>query len=223
MRKLLIMPMVMAACSTTPPEAPLDERDQEMTAILAMAYDPAQLRVGQRALYQVTREGRPTPRYVKLQVVAQEPGDLYWVELSLPVSARSMVVKSKLDRAGKLHEQWVGEPGGGPAQTFPRGDGRSAESRKPPADVRADVDVTDETVAAGGRQYLCKKVTTRLSYADGRSSTLVNWCHPDVPFSFKLGSDSLGGVVRRVYGKYTLELVHASQEGARAELAVPRR
>ncbi len=199
-----------------------EERDSEMSSILAMAYDPAQLRVGQRAIYSVMRQGEGSPRYVQLQVVAQD-GDTMWVELKLPIDPRPMVVKSRLDRAGKLHEQWVGEPGStGPAKTYPRPDGKPVEPPRA-GDSRADVSVADETVTVGGRQYACKKVTTKLTYGGGKQSVMINWCHPEVPFSFKLGADSLGGVVKRVYGRYAMELTVASQTGARSELEIPRK
>ena len=117
----------------------------------------------------------------------------------------------------------VGAPGGGAPVQIPFREERAVEPSKAPTGARPEVSVTDELITVGGKQYLCKKVTTKVSHPDGRTTAMTNWCHPDVPFSLRLGKDSLGGVVKRVYGRWTLELVEASQTGARAELEIPRR
>jgi hypothetical protein len=75
-----------------------------------------------------------------------------------------------------------------------------------------------DTLLIGGKAYACTKVTTELTYAGGRKSTMVNWMSKDVPFAGQL---THGGLVKRQFGRITMELVDYGAQGARPELAIP--
>jgi hypothetical protein len=209
-------------CTSSAPADPAPTQEQDGAIVCALAYDCGQVRVGQRVLYRLTRAGVAEPKYVKLQATAAEQDATFWVELTVPAEPRPFIVKSRLDRAGRLCEQWQGEGGSkGPAKTYPTGTGTAPA--KPADNTRADAVVTDETITVGGREWVCKKVATKLTYPDGRTRTMITWCHADVPFTNTVGSASYGGVVKRVYGMFTLELTDYGQTGARAELEIPKK
>jgi hypothetical protein len=129
-----------------------------------------------------------------------------------------MIVKSKVDRSGKLLEQWVGEPGGIPGQTYP-----SPKSGETPRQVRdsgsakADSKEEPDRVVLGGKSYACTKVTTVLAYPDGRKSTMTNWFSKEVPFAF---TSAHGGLLKRVFGRLSMELVIGDRSG-KPEMQIP--
>ena len=70
----------------------------------------------------------------------------------------------------------------------------------------------------GGRPYTCTRVTTTLTYPDGRKSTMLNWFSKDVPFA---SNARHGGLVKRQFGRLTMELPVFDLKGARIELQLP--
>jgi hypothetical protein len=129
-------------------------------------------------------------------------------------------VKSKLDRAGKLLEQWVGEPGGDPGRTFPPPTGGPAPAPKSVRDssgAKADSKEEPDRIVVGGKPYDCTRVTTVLAYPDGRKSTMTNWFSREVRFA---PTRTLGGLVKRQLGRLSMELV-VSDRDAKPEMQVP--
>jgi hypothetical protein len=217
--------VLLAACAP-PREAappPADDVEFEMALASQLPFDPAALRPGQYVLYVARVEGGPvhTLRWAALPA----EGDTLWIENRRPAppNPRPMVIKSRIDRTGKLLEQWVGEPGGVPARTYPRKDETSPPPgpapRRDPSSARARTEERPDRITAAGKTYECTLVTSTLTYPDGRTSTLRQWFSKDVPFG---ASPALGGLVRRAFGRFTMEL-RAAGEGAVAELEIPAR
>ncbi len=218
----LALPLLLAACSSGPSSSG-PTQDQEFSVVTSLAVqDPSKLSVGQWVLYSVRREGALTPFSTKISVVAEQPDGALWVENRAPSDSGFTVWKSLVAKDGKLQELWVGPPGGRAICIYPGVDmhGRPVQ---PPKRVQPDPNVTVETaiesVAAAGRTWDCTRLTSTAAWAGGKTTTLVTWCHSDVPFSVVQGGKSHGGVVRRIYGKTILELV-AHGTGAEAELKV---
>jgi hypothetical protein len=217
--------LVLAACapSRENPPAPADDLEFEMTLASQLAFDPAAVRPGQYVLYVARVEGGPV-QTLRWAAFAGE-GDTLWIENRRPAppNPRPMVIKSRLDRTGKLLEQWVGEPGGTPARTYPRKDAAAPSAtpapRRDPSAAQARIDEQPDRIVAGGKTYACTRFTSTLAYPDGRTSTLRQWFSKDVPFP---ASPALGGLVRRSFGRFTMELL-ASGEDARPELEIPAR
>jgi len=196
----------------------MTETDFETKIASAIAFDPALLKTGDRVVYFVKRAGDNQTQTYTWTAVAEEPAAV-WIENKVPFDPRPMIVKTKIERGGKVLEQWIGEPGGIPGQTYPtpRQSGNDPKPVRDSDSAKADSKEAPDRIVVGGRPYDCTRVTTHLSYPDGRRSTMINWFSKEVPFA---ASQALGGLVKRQFGKLTMELVAGDRNG-RSELEIP--
>jgi hypothetical protein len=208
-----------AACSSSGGGDKRTEADFENDMASSIMFDPALLKAGDRVVYFVKRTGEAETQKYAWSAVSEDR-DSVWIENSIPWNAKRAIVKSKLDRSGKLLEQWVGEPGGVPGQTWP-----TPTATQPPKPVRdsagakADSKEEPDRIVVGGKPYDCTRVTTVLAYPDGRKSTMTNWFSKEVPFA---PTRTLGGLVKRQFGRLTMELV-AGDHNAKAEMQIPQK
>lgn len=216
MKRALGLLLLAAGCAA-PEAAPIDDLAFELAVAQQVPLDLENAKVGDWVVYSVRREGDPRPLPLKYAVVAEDRGAL-WIENRRHTGTGDMVVKSKFDRAGKLLEQWVGEPGGAPGQTFPHPRRPEAPApRRDPGSAQADLKEEQEVVTVRGKAFACTKITTTLRYPGGRQSVMASWFSRDVP----LGPRKYGGLVKRQFGRFTMELV-AQGVDARPELTIPR-
>jgi hypothetical protein len=219
MKKAFALLLLAAGCSSS--SKPADEAaDLEFEKFVAtqLAFDPALLRGGQRVLYTVKQQGSVVVEYFQWAAVAEDAGGI-WIENKVPHPPTDMVKKYKMDRTGKLLEYWAGPPGGSPAKLYPKpGASEPPPVRRDSSAAQPKVKEEPDTLLIGGKAYACTKVTTELTYAGGRKSTMVNWMSKDVPFAGQL---THGGLVKRQFGRITMELVDYGAQGARPELAIP--
>lgn len=215
MKRALLL-LFASACASPPAPGPVEDPAFEMAVAQQVPIDLENARAGQWAVYTVRREGDPVTHPVKYAVVGEEGGGL-WIENKVRTDTGEIVVKSKLDRAGKLLEQWVGEPGGIPGQTYPNPRREAPPARRDPSAAQPSTKEERESVTLRGRTYDCVKVTTVLRYPKGGESRMVNWFAKEVP----LGPRKYGGLVRRQFGRFTMELA-AHGGDAKPELAIPK-
>lgn len=218
MKKALLAILVTAGCSSGggPASQPAGETEFENKIASALMFDFSLLRAGDRVVYLVKRTGENSQRYIWAAVGEDAAG--IWIENSIPFEASRMVVKTKFDRSGKMLEQWVGEPGGVPGQTYPKlQPGEVPKQVRDSAIAKSDSKEEPDRLVLGGKSYDCTRVTTELSYPDGRKSKMINWFSREVPFP---ASKSLGGLVKRQFGRLSMELV-TGDRNARAELLIP--
>jgi hypothetical protein len=219
MKRLIFAPLLLiAACSAGEPAPRMTEDEFDTKIASAIAFDPSLLKTGDRVVYFVKRDGQSQTQTYTWTAVSEESGAV-WIENKVPFSPKPMIVKSKIERAGgKLLEQWVGEAGGVPGKTYPSG--KQSGEPKPNRDsssAKADANEAPDSIVVGGRSYACTKVTTSLSYPDGRRSTMTNWFSKEVPFA---ATATLGGLVKRKIGGLTMELVAGDRNG-KSELVIP--
>lgn len=217
MKKAFLAILITAGCSSGGGQAEKpSETEFENKIASAIMFDPAIVRTGDRVVYLVKRTGENSQRYIWAAVAEDAAG--VWIENSVPFEASRMVVKTKLDRSGKVLEQWVGEPGGVPGQTYPKVG--ASEAPKPVRDssvAKSDSKEEPDRITVGGKAYDCTRVTTVLAYPDGRRSTMINWFSKEVPFA---ASRTLGGLVKRQFGRLSMELVIGDRNG-KPELQIP--
>jgi hypothetical protein len=221
MKRLIFAPLLLlAACASPgPSDDKITETEFETKVASAIVFDPSQLKPGDRVVYFVKRAGENQTQTYSWTAVGEEPGSV-WIENKVPFDPRPMIVKTKLERAGgRILEQWIGEPGGVPGKTYPnaRQTGPTEKPYRDSSSAKADSKEVPETIVVGGRPYECTRVTTNLTYPDGRKSTMINWFSKDVPFP---ASKTLGGLVKRQFGKLSMELVTGDQNG-KSELVIP--
>ena len=215
---LLLLVAGCQAVGSSVPEDRTTDPSAEIAVASQLVYDVGSLKPGQWVRYTVKIAGASGTWSVKYACVEEDPEGV-WVENKLPALPRPMVVKSKLSRDGKLVEQWVGEAGSAsPAKTWPL---RSAPTKSAggPAPTES-LHEQAESLTLAERTYACTKVISVLTYPDKRSSAVENWYSPDVPFTFKSGTRTYGGVARRRFGRFTMELSAAGTD-ATPELQVP--
>ncbi len=215
---------LLAGCAS-PSRAPADELAFETALATQLAFDVGQTRPGDWVLYAVRVRGKAGVDYFKWSVVGEEGQEL-WIENRRPAPPNPvpMIVKSRLDRSGKLLEQWIGESGGMPAQVYPN-PRRPVEPPEPRRDSAVAGVVTKEEpdpITIAGREYACTRVMTTLTYPDGRRSTMINWLAPEVPFPVLVGGKARGGLVRRQIGLLTVEILNHGRD-AQPELKIPPR
>lgn len=219
MKKALFAILLVGGCSSSGGSGPtMNETEFETKIASAIAFDPALLRTGDRVVYFVKRSGENQTQTYTWTAVAEEPGAV-WIENKVPWDPRPLIVKTKIERGGQVLEQWMGEPGGIPAKTYPNAR-QGGPGPKPVRDsdaAKADSAQAPDRITVGGRSYDCMKVTTNLTYPDGRKSTMINWFSKEVPFA---ASKSLGGLVKRQFGRLTMEIVAGDQNG-KSELVIP--
>jgi hypothetical protein len=210
-----------AACSSSDGGGKRTEEDFENEIASIIQYDTSLLKAGDRVVYFVKRSGDAQTQKYAWAAVAEDRGNV-WVENSIPWNTKRAIYKSKFDRANNLLEQWVGEPGGTPGQTYPPPTGRAPTPPKPVRDssgAKADTKEEPDRIVVGGKPYDCTRVTTVLAYPDGRKSTMTNWFSKDVPFA---PTRALGGLVKRQFGRLTMELV-TGDRNAKAEMQIPQK
>ena len=218
MKKALLAILAALGCSSGGGSSDqLTETDFETKIATAISFDPLLLKPGERVTYLVKRSGENSQRYS--WTVASEDRVGLWIENNMPFEVSRMVVKTKLDREGRILEQWVGEPGGIPGQTYPHPTGGKAQPKPVRDSAAASADSKEEPdrIVVSGQTYECTRVTTVLSYPDRRKSTMVNWFSKSVPFP---ASRALGGLVKRQFGLLTMELIKVDRD-ARPELLIP--
>ena len=220
MKKLFLALLVTAGCSSGGGGGQSDsmsETDFETKIATSIAFDPALLKNGDRVSYLVKQTGENSQRYTWSAVSEDRAG--LWIENNMPFNVSRMVVKTKLDRSGKILEQWVGEPGGIPGQTFPSPKGAAAQPKpvRDSSSATADSKEEPDRIVVSGQSYDCTRVTTTLTYPDRRKSKMVNWFSKDVPFA---ASRTLGGLVKREFGRLSMELIKIDRD-ARPELLIP--
>ena len=229
--------LVAALASCTPPQKKASPEDdltvQELGIVMALGVqETSQLKVGQWALYSVRKAGSNDLLSTRLAVVGMD-GDAFWIEnrSRAPASPggpqRTMITKYLIDAAAKPLQLWVGEPGTTrPTKVYPGKDanGKPIEPTRPhESDPKSKVDVAQETITVtSGKPYDCTRLTSKVTYPDGRETTLVTWCNKDVPFPTMYQGKSYGGVVRRTYGKHTLELELKGTDAV-PELSIPEK
>lgn len=222
MKKLLLAPvLLLAACASgggsQEPTMTADEFETKVAS--SIFFDPALLKTGDRVVYFVKRsDSRQTQTYT-WSAVAEEPGAV-WIENKVPFEVKWMIVKTKIDRNGPVLEQWIGEPGGKPARRYGGPRSGNADLPQPVRDTsvaKANSKEEPDRIVVGGRPYDCTRVTTSLSYPDGTKSTMVNWFSKEVPFA---ASKTLGGLVKRQFGKLSMEIVAGDHNG-KSEMAIP--
>jgi hypothetical protein len=216
-KALAALLVVTAGCSSSGEGEKRTESAFENDMASTIMFDPALLRAGDRVVYFVKRTGDAETQKYAWAAVAEDRGAI-WIENSIPWNTKRAIVKSKLDRAGQLLEQWVGEPGGIPGQTWPTPTaGPAPKPVRDSAGAKADSKEEFDRIVVGGKSFDCTRVTTVLAYPDGRKSTMTNWFSKDVPFA---PTRALGGLVRRQFGRLSMELVTGDQSG-KPELAIP--
>jgi hypothetical protein len=215
MKKALLAILLSAGCSSGGESGKMSESEFENKIASSIAFDPALLKLGDRVVYFVKRTGEESQKYS--WAVVAEDGQAVWIENKVPFDPRPMIVKTKLDRSGKVLEQWVGEPGGDPGQTYPiPRAGDAPKHVRDSSSAKADSKEEPDRIIVGGKPYDCTRVTTVLSYPDGRTSKMINWFSREVPFA---ASRLLGGLVKRQFGRLAMELVAGDQNG-KAELQI---
>ncbi len=221
MRKtMLALPLViLAACAGPETGSVQSETEFETRIASALTFDPALSKVGERVVYFIKRSGEPQIQSYSWACVGEEGGAV-WIENKIPHQPRPVVYKSKISKEGKLLEQHVGEPGSPePVKIWPReGSGAEAVVRRDSSSAAGASKEDPDTITVGGRPYACTRVTTTLTYPDGRKSTMLNWFSKDVPFA---SNAKHGGLVKRQFGRLTMELAVFDVKGARIELQLP--
>jgi len=214
MKRMMMAPLILilASCSSNGDTAgeKMTETDFETKIATAIAFDPSLLKVGDRVIYFVKRTGENTTQKYQWSAVAEETGAI-WIENKVPFDPRPMIVKTKIERSGKVLEQWIGEPGGVPGKTYPTS--RPEEGPRPVRDAnsaKADSKEELDRIVISGKSYDCTRVTTNLVYPDGRKSTMINWFSKEVPFP---ASKALGGLIKRQFGRLSMELAVGDHSG----------
>jgi hypothetical protein len=221
MKRLAIAMLALAACveGGGPPTRTGALSTDEILVATRFSTDPTYLRKGQFAMYTVRGTGDPTGYTTTLKVTDEDSAGM-WIEQKVQAEPRPIVFKSRIDRKGKLLELWIGEAGSPkPAQVYPTKDGKEPPPPVAPGDV--SVQVTRETVTVAQRTWDCTKLISTFKYGGGRETTLTDWCHAEAPFPILKDGKPVGGVVKRLYDRYTVELFSMGDNG-REELKIPK-
>jgi hypothetical protein len=228
--------LALTACAPPPKHSNPDEsrvEDFERAVVMAVGVqETTQLKMGQWVLYSVRSEGSTASFSTRIAVVAAGDGT-YWIENRTVTpgpggtSKHTVISKFQIDASAKPLQLWVGElPTPRPTKVFPGKDARGNPIEPPkasPPDSRIKVDIARELVSLSpSKQFDCTRLTSKVVYPDGKETKLVTWCCKDVPFSAVHEGKLYGGVVRRTYGRHTLELV-AMGTDAVPELTIPEK
>jgi hypothetical protein len=171
--------------------------------------------------------GNPEPSYVSFAVV-DEDAESIWIENKVPFDKRGFVIKSRYKRkTGELLERWAGEPGSAMPAKYPMGKKPDAVQQRDSSVAQAELREEVDTISVARKSWTATRVTTTLAYPDGRKSVLTDWYHKDVPFSVILrtgtpNEKSYGGLVKRQFGRLTMELLLWDTHGAFSELNLPK-
>jgi hypothetical protein len=214
-KNLLPFLLCLASCrtgghATPPPRSP----DLRILSRSQLTVDVPRLKEGQWVRYAVRiTENAPIESVTFSVVKKTEEGA--WIEnrISGTGASGTWIVKSHYSPEGELREQWVGEPGAAdPVRVFP-GKERKPVTRKPGPEI--SFRRTRETVTVAGHVYDTRKITTTHG-----ETTLTNWCAEGIPFPAVIRGRSQGGVVKRIFGGFTMELA-AHGTDAKEELPLP--
>lgn len=222
MKKTLIWSAVIVAGCGSPGGGPAEAPNEEIMNATRFATDPNLLRVGQFGIYSCRVQGE-SQGYTTTMKVTGEDAEGLWIEQKLPGSPTPFIIKTHITRQGELIESWIGEPRGKPAKAYDRNDTSKEQPKVIPSSIVSQhVEVTRETITVAGRSYDCTKLISTITYSNGKTSTLIDWCSPEAPFTLLHEHKPVGGVVRRQYGKLLVEL-HSMGTNAREELVIPRK
>jgi hypothetical protein len=218
MKRMSAALMALAACQSTSDGGGPGAEDIMVATMVST--DPMSILEGQWVIYGVLVQGEAQSQTTKIQVTKADP-DGVWIEQKIqPPNMTPWVIKSKFDRKGALLERWAGEAGSpAPAKVYPRADGREPPAGPAPTSVK--VESTRETITVRGQSWDCTKLISTITYSGGKTTVLTDWCHPAVPFPVLKDGQPVGGVVKREYGRYRVELF-AHGMGAREELRIPK-
>src|SRR6185436_12718166 len=102
MKKLLLaILLITGGCSSGGGQSDsISEADFETKIATSIAFDPALLKNGDRVSYLVKQTGENSQRYTWSAVSEDRAG--LWIENNMPFNVSRMVVKTKLDRSGKI-------------------------------------------------------------------------------------------------------------------------
>jgi len=232
-RAVSLLAAALAACAPQQKTPVDDPTARELVVVMALGVqETSQLKVGQWALYSVRSKASTELISSRVAVVADDK-DTFWIENRTRASVspggaqRTMITKYQIDATAKPLQLWVGEPNSPrPTKVYPGKDAsdKPIETVKPTApDPRSKVEIAQETITvASGKPYECTRLTSKVTYPDGRETTLVTWCNKDVPFPTVHNGKSYGGVVRRTYGQHILELELKGTDAV-PELIVPEK
>jgi hypothetical protein len=228
MKRLAAIALLVTGCaSSSKPASTKSELDFEMGAASQIAFDVTKLKRGERTIYSVKVLGNPEPSYVSFSVVDEDPESI-WIENKVPFEKRGFVIKSRYKRkTGEPIEAWGGEPGSAMPARYPLGKAPDPVPQRDSGAAKADLKEDVDVITVAGRSWTATRVTTTLTYPDGRKSVLTDWYHKDVPFSVVLktgtpNEKSYGGLVKRQFGRLTMELIVWETKGAFSELTVPK-
>lgn len=219
MKRTALALLILAACAPAKKDDPKPDPNAELVAAAQLMFDMSKLSEGDWARYTIRQEGTG-PQVVKFAAVKGGDAEGIWIENKVPGDPAPFIIKSKYGWKGELIERWVGEPGSlRPAKIFPTD--QKTETPKQPEEPKVSTKIEEERITISGRTFDCAKITTTLTYSSGRTSTLTNWCSPEVPFSVLHEGKSYGGLVKRLFGKITMELANYGQD-AQVELVIPK-
>lgn len=223
MKRIALALALLSACQPSKKDDTTPDPNAELVAAAQLMFDMTKVNEGDWARYTISETGK-SPQVVKYAVVRGDPPDpdSIWIENKVPGDPSPFIIKSRYSRQGELLERWVGEPGSPkPAKIFPTD--KKTETPKQPEEPKVQTEISQERITVAGRSFDCTKIVTTLTYSSGRTSTLTNWCHPDVPFSVLHEGKSYGGLVKREFGKIKMELAAFGPPPlAKAELEIPK-
>ncbi|MDP6958848.1 MAG: hypothetical protein QF645_08555 [Planctomycetota bacterium] len=214
-RSLLPLFLCLTACQTggntnSAPPSP----DLAVLYRSQLTVDAQSLQAGEWARYAVWTDTNAPLQSVTFSVVHKSDEGV-WIENRVPGrgAVGVWIIKSHYSLAGDLLEQWIGQPGDpAPQQLYP-------DKNRKPIQEEASTDVTvrttKEAITVAGHRYHATKITTTHG-----ETTITNWCAPGVPFSARVRGKTQGGVVKRTFGGFRMELA-AHGTDAREELPLP--
>ncbi len=214
-RSLLPLLLCLAACQTGgnkngPPPSP----DLAVLYRSQLTVDAKNLQAGEWVRYAVWTEANAPLQSVTFSVVHKSDKGI-WIENRVPGrgAVGTWIIKSHYSLAGDLLGQWIGQPGdSAPQQLYP-------DKNRKPIQQEASTDVTvrttRETITVAGHRYNATKITTTHG-----ETAITNWCAKGIPFSARARGRSQGGVVKRTFGGFRMELA-AHGTDAREELPLP--
>ena len=214
-KRILPFLLLLSACQTARKETPKPPATDLQTLYRSqLTIDPDRLQVGQWVRY-AAQENENAPRQsITFSVVRKSETGL-WIENRVPGKGGigTWIIKTKYSLRGDLLEQWVGEPGDSRPTRIDTGEKRPPISSETTGEVA--VQTTKESITVAGHSYRTTKITTTLE-----NTTLTNWCAKEIPFPARAKGRSRGGVVKRVFGTFRMELA-AHGTDAREELPLP--
>ncbi len=214
-RNLIPFLLCLAACQTgggteTPPPTP----DLAVLYRSQLTVDAGSLQKGEWVRYAIWTDANAPLQSVTFSVVDKSEEGV-WIENRVPGrgAVGTWIIKSQYSLAGDLLQQWIGQPGDpAPRQLYPN---PNQKPIKPSATSDVAVKTTKETITVAGHRYRTTKITT----THGQTS-ISNWCSKGIPFPARARGRNQGGVVKRTFGEFRMELA-AHGTDAREVLPLP--